>query len=70
MSDSGTYDNTGAPYNTSRILTPELTLDEEAYKNYSPLFMRYNQERPYRWSYANIWEALPLLWLTGCPSRP
>ena len=40
MSDSGTYDNTGARYNTTRILTPELTLDEEAYKNYSPLFLR------------------------------
>ena len=40
MSDSSTYDNTGSPYNTSRILTPEFTLDEEAYKNYSPLFIR------------------------------
>lgn len=41
MSDSGTYDNTGKPYNTTRILTPEMTLDEEAYNNYSPLFIRY-----------------------------
>jgi hypothetical protein len=41
MSDSGTYDNRGASYNTTRILTPELTLDEEAYKAYSPLFLRY-----------------------------
>lgn len=40
MSDSSTYDNTGAHYNTSRILTPDHTLDEEAYKNYSPLFIR------------------------------
>ncbi|KAF4981922.1 hypothetical protein FZEAL_2354 [Fusarium zealandicum] len=40
MSDSSTYDNTGAPYNTTRILTPDFTLDEEAYKNYSPLFIR------------------------------
>ncbi|KAK3322505.1 OPT family small oligopeptide transporter [Apodospora peruviana] len=39
MSDSGTYDNTGAPYNVSRILTPEFRLDEEAYKSYSPLFI-------------------------------
>jgi hypothetical protein len=43
MSDSSTYDNTGAHYNVSRILTPEFTLDEEAYKSYSPLFMRYRQ---------------------------
>lgn len=40
MSDSSTYDNTGAPYNTSRILTPDFTLNEEEYKNYSPLFIR------------------------------
>jgi hypothetical protein len=40
ISDAGTYDNTGAPYNTSRILTPEFTLNEEAYQSYSPLFIR------------------------------
>ena len=41
MSDSSTYDNRGNRYNTTRILTPDFTLDEEAYKNYSPLFLRY-----------------------------
>ena len=40
MSDSSTYDNTGKSYNVSRILTADFTLDEEAYKNYSPLFLR------------------------------
>lgn len=40
MSDASTYDNTGAIYNVSRILTPELTLDEGAYQSYSPLFIR------------------------------
>lgn len=40
MSDSSTYDNTGATYDVSRILTPEFTLDEEAYKAYSPIFIR------------------------------
>lgn len=40
MSDSGTYDNTGAPYNTTRVLTPQFTLDVDAYENYSPLFIR------------------------------
>lgn len=40
MSDPNTYDNTGKPYNVSRILTPEFTLDLEAYQNYSPLFLR------------------------------
>lgn len=41
MSDSNTYDNTGARYNTTRVLNTDLTLNEEAYKNYSPLFIRY-----------------------------
>ncbi|PNP78383.1 hypothetical protein FNYG_08329 [Fusarium nygamai] len=44
MSDSGTYDNTGASYNTSRILTKDFDLDEEEYKNYSPLFIRYDKQ--------------------------
>ncbi|SRR6266702_1072768 len=35
------YDNTGAQYNVSRILTPQATLDEEEYKRYSPLFLSY-----------------------------
>lgn len=35
------YDNTGAQYNVSRILAPQATLDEEAYKLYSPLFLSY-----------------------------
>ena len=40
MSDANTYDNTGAPYNVSQVLTTESTLNEEAYKRYSPLFLR------------------------------
>ncbi|KAI0552026.1 OPT oligopeptide transporter protein-domain-containing protein [Xylaria curta] len=39
MSDASTYDNTGAVYNVSRVLTPEYTLDEVAYQSYSPLFI-------------------------------
>lgn len=45
MSDSSTYDNTGARYDVPRILTPEFTLDEEAYKSYSPLFIRFDPSR-------------------------
>lgn len=40
MSDTHTYDNTGQRYDINRVLTPDFTLDEEAYKNYSPLFIR------------------------------
>lgn len=35
------YDNMMQPYNVSRILTPEVTLDMQAYNSYSPLFMSY-----------------------------
>lgn len=40
MSDSSTYDNTGKPYNTTRILNDDFTLNEQAYSDYSPLFIR------------------------------
>ncbi|KAI0857225.1 OPT oligopeptide transporter protein-domain-containing protein [Xylaria cubensis] len=39
MSDASTYDNTGAIYNVSRVLTAEFRLDEVAYQSYSPLFI-------------------------------
>ncbi|RSM04136.1 hypothetical protein CDV31_010189 [Fusarium ambrosium] len=54
MSDSSTYDNTGASYNTTRILTPEFTLDEEEYKNYSPLFISTTFAMSYGLSFAAI----------------
>ncbi|KAF7546861.1 hypothetical protein G7046_g9183 [Stylonectria norvegica] len=54
MSDMGTYDNTGAPYNTSRILNADLTLNEEAYKNYSPLFLSTTFALSYGLSFAAI----------------
>ncbi|KAK3943027.1 OPT family small oligopeptide transporter [Diplogelasinospora grovesii] len=54
MSDSSTYDNTGSPYNVSRILTPEFTLNEEAYKNYSPLFLSTTFALSYGLSFAAI----------------
>jgi len=39
MSDSATYDNTGSPYNVTRILNPQFTLDLAENKSYSPLFL-------------------------------
>ncbi|KAI9572533.1 OPT oligopeptide transporter protein-domain-containing protein [Boletus coccyginus] len=35
------FDNTMQPYNVTRILTPDLTLNMEAYESYSPLYMSY-----------------------------
>ncbi|KAI3343510.1 OPT oligopeptide transporter protein-domain-containing protein [Ustulina deusta] len=54
MSDASTYDNTGAIYNVSRILTPELTLDEGAYQSYSPLFISTTFALAYGLSFAAI----------------
>lgn len=54
MSDSGIYDNTGSPYNTSRVLTPEFTLSQEAYESYSPLFLSTTFAISYGLSFAAI----------------
>ena len=54
MSDSVTYDNTGASYNVSRILTKEFTLDEAAYTAYSPLFLSTTFAMSYGLSFAAI----------------
>jgi len=54
MSDANTYDNMGLRYNTSRILTPDFTLDEEAYKEYSPLFISTTFAMSYGLSFAAI----------------
>jgi hypothetical protein len=54
MSDSSTYDNTGANYNVTRILTKDFTLDVEAYKNYSPLFLSTTFAMSYGLSFAAI----------------
>lgn len=54
ISDSSTYDNTGAHYNVSRVLTPQFTLDEAAYKAYSPLFLSTTFAMAYGLSFAAI----------------
>ncbi|PHH72819.1 hypothetical protein CDD82_5787 [Ophiocordyceps australis] len=54
MSDATTYDNTGQPYNTSRVLTSDFTLDHEAYRNYSPLFISTTFALSYGLSFAAI----------------
>jgi OPT family oligopeptide transporter len=54
MSDSQSYDNTGARYNVSRILTPDYTLDEQKYADYSPLFLSTTFALTYGLSFASI----------------
>lgn len=42
MNDGRSYDNTGKPYNVSRILDASLEFSEELYQNYSPVFLSTN----------------------------
>ena len=39
IASTHSFDNTGAHYNVSRVLKPDLTLDVDAYRAYSPLFL-------------------------------
>jgi len=54
MSDSSSYDNTGATYNVSKILNSQYELDEVAYQNYSPLFLSTTFAISYGISFATI----------------
>ena len=36
---SAVFDNTGKPYDVSKILTKDFLFDEESYKKYSRVFM-------------------------------
>lgn len=65
MSDASTYDNTGAPYNTTRILSPSFTLDEEAYSAYSPLFISTTFAMSYGLSFAAIASLVVYTWLNS-----
>jgi OPT family small oligopeptide transporter len=63
ISDSGIYDNTGAKYNVSRIINSEYTLDESAYKEYSPLFMSTTFAISYGLSFAAIASLVTYTWI-------
>ncbi|RFU81347.1 sexual differentiation [Trichoderma arundinaceum] len=54
ISDASIYDNTGAKYNISRVVNPDITLNEEAYRNYSPLFISTTFAISYGLSFAAI----------------
>ncbi|KAI9653398.1 MAG: hypothetical protein M1821_007063 [Bathelium mastoideum] len=54
MSDSQTYDNTGQVYDVTRIVTSQLTLNEAAYKAYSPLFLSTTFAMSYGLSFATV----------------
>ncbi|KDQ58270.1 hypothetical protein JAAARDRAFT_57989 [Jaapia argillacea MUCL 33604] len=54
ISSRGSYDNTGATYNVSRILNPDATLNLAQYKAYSPLFLSTTFAISYGLSFASI----------------
>ena len=54
MSDSQSYDNTGAIYDVSQILTDAKTLDVDKYAKYSPLFLSTTFALTYGLSFASI----------------
>ncbi|KAF8258596.1 OPT oligopeptide transporter [Lactarius quietus] len=51
---SRTFDNTGSPYNVSRIINGDVTFNVEAYKAYSPLFISVSSALSYGVSFAAI----------------
>ncbi|KAH6903907.1 OPT oligopeptide transporter [Coprinopsis sp. MPI-PUGE-AT-0042] len=54
ISGRGSYDNTQNTYNVSRILTADSTFDQQAYENYSPLFIPTTFAISYGLSFASI----------------
>ncbi|TCD66879.1 hypothetical protein EIP91_000777 [Steccherinum ochraceum] len=54
ISSSGSYDREAKPYNITRILNPDATFNEEAYKAYSPLFLSTTFALSYGLSFASI----------------
>ncbi|KAJ7178961.1 oligopeptide transporter [Mycena filopes] len=54
ISSGGSFDNTGAKYNVTRILTADSTFDQESYEAYSPLFLSTTFAISYGLSFASI----------------
>ncbi|KAF8195689.1 OPT oligopeptide transporter [Mycena galopus ATCC 62051] len=54
ISSGGSFDNTGATYNVTRILSADSTFDLESYEAYSPLFLSMTFAISYGLSFASI----------------
>ncbi|RMJ25793.1 oligopeptide transporter [Aspergillus sp. HF37] len=54
MLNSNTFDNTGHKYNTSRIMAPDGSFDEAAYREYSPLFLPAGYALTFGIAFANL----------------
>ena len=58
MVSSQSFDNTGAPYNVSRIINDDSTFNMDAYKAYSPLFISISFAISYGLSFAAVTSTL------------
>lgn len=58
INTSRTFDNTGNRYNVLKILRPDFTLDEDAYRKYSPLFLAPTFFLNYGLSFATLMASL------------
>ncbi|KAL2217290.1 OPT oligopeptide transporter protein-domain-containing protein [Thermoascus aurantiacus ATCC 26904] len=54
LMNSNTFDNTGKPYNTSRIMNADGTVNPEAYRSYSPMFLPAAYALTYGLAFANL----------------
>ena len=54
ISSRYSYDNSGKSYNVTRVLNPDNTFNEAAYKAYSPLFLSTTFAMSYGLSFASI----------------
>jgi hypothetical protein len=54
MVSSQIFDNTGSPYNVSRVINDDATFNIDAYKSYSPLFIPITFALTYGLSFAAI----------------
>ena len=60
---SQAFDNTASPYNVTRIINEDLTLDVDAYKAYSPLFISVTFAMSYGLSFGAISSTLTHIFL-------
>jgi OPT family small oligopeptide transporter len=63
ISDSSIYDNTGSPYNVTRLVNKQFMLDVQSYKEYSPLFISTTFAIAYGLSFATIASLISHTWI-------
>ncbi|KAM5344065.1 hypothetical protein ACJ41O_012602 [Fusarium nematophilum] len=54
FSSSSTFDNTGAFYNTSRVMNPDYSINDDAYAEYSPVFLSTTSVLSYGLGFASV----------------